>query len=96
MAMVLNAALGAAIEELRKTVLEMKDKVVKRHRPALDRLKDTLKSIEPLLHEMEELNRILDRPTEETERLIQFMMSGRQLVLERSKDQWRWTRCWQA
>lgn len=94
MAMVLDAVVGAVVGELLSAVLEMKDKAVK-FRPTLERLESTLKSIEPLINQIENFNRQLDRPKEETESLIKQMKKGKDLVLECSKVQW-WKCCYKA
>ncbi|CAL0312720.1 unnamed protein product [Lupinus luteus] len=94
MAMLADAVVGALVGELLSAVLEMKDKAVK-FRPTLEQLEFTLKSLGPVINEIENLNRQLDRPKEETESLINQMKRGKELVLECSKVRW-WKCCYMA
>ena len=91
MAMIIDSVVGAAIEGLLDTVLEIKDKAVK-FRPTLERLETTLKTLKPLINQIQGFDKQLDRPKEETERLIKQMEKGKKLVVKCSKVQW-WD-CW--
>ncbi|KAF7828759.1 putative disease resistance protein [Senna tora] len=89
--MLLGAAVGAVVGELLKAILDTKDRAVQ-FRPTLDRLASTLRSIEPVIEQIERYNRQLDRPKEETEKLIQDLKNGKKLVLKCSEIQW-WKCC---
>ncbi|KAJ1436511.1 Powdery mildew resistance protein, RPW8 domain [Sesbania bispinosa] len=94
MAMIVDAVLGHVVDELLTSVSEMKDKAVK-FKPTLEQMEKTLKSIGPVVNQIEELNKRLDRSPEETDRLINHMRSGKELVLKCSKVQW-WNCCYKA
>ncbi|KAL2333615.1 hypothetical protein Fmac_014828 [Flemingia macrophylla] len=94
MAMVLDAVAGKVLDELLNVIVEKKNRAVK-FRPTLERLEDTLKRIRPLAEQIDGLNKRLDRPPEETERLIEQMRKGKDLVEECSKVQW-WNCCYKA
>lgn len=89
--MVLNTVAKKVVDELLSAVSEMKDRAVK-FRPTLEQLETTLKSIEPVVNEIEEFNRRLGRPGEETENIINDMKSGKELVLQCSND-FQWWNC---
>ncbi|KAA8547232.1 hypothetical protein F0562_003904 [Nyssa sinensis] len=86
-----SAALGAAFTELAKAVEDVKDKAVK-FKSILKRLASTLKSIEPVFAEIERLNRVLDRPEEETEMFTDRLIDAKKLVRQCSKIRW-WNYC---
>lgn len=94
MTMVLDAVAGKVLDELLRAVVDMKDRALK-FRATLERLEKTLKSIEPLAKQIDGLNKKLDRPAEETEKLIDLMKNGKNLVLKCNKVEW-WNCCHKA
>ncbi|CAI8609216.1 unnamed protein product [Vicia faba] len=93
MAMVLDAVIGKVVDELLSSVVEMKNKALK-FKSTLERLEKTLESLAPLMNQIDELNKKLDRPAKETERLIQHMKDGKELVLKCcDEDRFQWWNC---
>ncbi|KAK7331130.1 hypothetical protein VNO77_25344 [Canavalia gladiata] len=94
MAMVEDALVGELVSELLSEITEKKDRAVK-FGSNLERLASTLKSIEPIIRQIDGLNKRLDRPAEETQQLIDQIKKGKKLVGECSKVQW-WNCCYMA
>jgi len=94
MAMVLDAVVGKVLDELLSTVVEMKDRAVK-FGSTLEKLHDTLQTVEPLAKQIDGLNKRLDKPPKETKKLIDQMEKGKELVKECSKVDW-WNFCYKA
>ncbi|KAA8547231.1 hypothetical protein F0562_003905 [Nyssa sinensis] len=86
-----GAALGAAFGELLKAVLDVKDRAVK-FKSILSDLAFKLEAIEPVFQEIEKLDRVLDRPVEETNSFIHRLKDAKELVLKCSKIKW-WNYC---
>ncbi|KAJ4828380.1 hypothetical protein Tsubulata_017836 [Turnera subulata] len=76
-----GAALGAIVGELLKVVVEAKDKILM-FRSILKHIEETLQSIIPILKEIEELNKALDRRDEQTARLLEVIEQGKTIVLD--------------
>ncbi|KAK8471528.1 hypothetical protein PHAVU_003G247651 [Phaseolus vulgaris] len=94
MAMVLDAVLGKVLDELLKTVVEMKDRAVK-FRSTLEKLHATLQTVEPVARKIDGINKRLDKPAKETKKLIDQIEKGKELVKECSKvDCWNF--CYKA
>ncbi|KAI4327492.1 hypothetical protein L6164_019945 [Bauhinia variegata] len=89
--MLLEAAVGAVVGELLKAILETKDRAIK-FRPTLERLEDKLRRLEPLIKQIAEYDRRLDRPKEEMEGLIKQMEECKKLVLKCAEINW-WQCC---
>ncbi|KAJ4714947.1 Disease resistance protein [Melia azedarach] len=82
-----GALLGAVFGELLKAVLEAtKEAAVFKSR--LKQLELTLRSVAPTLLEIQRLNKVLDRPEQETKGLIEKLEQGQQLVQKCSKIKW--------
>ncbi|XP_027347379.1 probable disease resistance protein At5g66900 [Abrus precatorius] len=94
MAAVADAVIGKLVDELLSSVLEMKERA-KKFRPTLELLEKTLKRLEKLVKQIDEFNRQLDRPAEETQKLVDQMKNGKELVLKCNQVQW-WNCCYQA
>ncbi|KAA8547229.1 hypothetical protein F0562_003907 [Nyssa sinensis] len=82
-----GAALGAAFGELLKAVLDVKDRAVK-FKSILSDLAIKLEAIQPVFQEIEKLDRVLDRPVEETNSFIYRLRDAKELVLKCSKIKW--------
>jgi hypothetical protein len=64
-------------------------------KPVLKRLNSTLDRIAPIVNDIEQLNKQLDRPEAETKSLIEDMEKGAKLVRKCSKIRW-WNYCFKA
>ncbi|KAJ7951597.1 Disease resistance protein [Quillaja saponaria] len=84
LALVEGGVVGAVFGELLKAVLEVKDKILQ-FNPVLKKLKSTLESIAPVIHEIQKYHEQLDRKKEELRGLIKQMEEGKELVLKCSK-----------
>ncbi|XP_028764113.1 probable disease resistance protein At5g66900 [Neltuma alba] len=80
------------LDELLSKVLEAKDRAIQ-FRPTLERMATTLRSIKPVIEEIKQYNRQLDRSEDETKKLIEDVKNGEKLVLKCSKIQW-WECCY--
>ncbi|KAK4262257.1 hypothetical protein QN277_027839 [Acacia crassicarpa] len=80
------------LDELLSKVLEAKKRAIQ-FKPTLDRLASTIGSIKPVVEQIEQFNRRLDRSEEEIKKLIEDVKYGEQLVLKCSKVQW-WECCY--
>uniref|UniRef100_A0A5B7C9B9 RPW8 domain-containing protein n=1 Tax=Davidia involucrata TaxID=16924 RepID=A0A5B7C9B9_DAVIN len=89
--MAADAVLGAAVGELLKAVLDVKDKAVK-FKSILKNLASTLESIKPVFDDIEKLDKVLDRPPEETNTFTDRLKEAEKLVLKCSKIKW-WNYC---
>lgn len=85
-----GAALGSAFSELFKAVIEVAKQTLN-FKSNLKTLSKTLTSIKPMFDEIEKLNRVLDRPQEETDIFIERLNHGVKLVAKCSTIQ-----CWNA
>ena len=93
--MVLDAVIGKLVDELMSSVVDMKNKALK-FEPTLQRLEATLQSLAPLINQIDELKKKLDRSPNETKSIIKQMKDGKELVLKCSNDdkiQW-WNCCY--
>lgn len=79
-----RTSLGAIFGMLLEVVIRVKDKNVM-FKPLLEDLKSTLESLKPLIEEMTQHNKVLDRPKEELQRFALQMESGVELVCKCSK-----------
>ncbi|KAA8531755.1 hypothetical protein F0562_006528 [Nyssa sinensis] len=82
-----GAALGTAFGELLEAVMEVKDNAIK-FNAVLNSLTSTLNSIEPVFSEIEQLNRVLDRPEEETKMFTYQLERGKTIVRKCSEIRW--------
>lgn len=87
MAFIADAALGVVVDELLKLVIKV-GKQTLNFKSNFKVLENTLKSITPIFREIEKLNRILDRPKEETAQFIDQLDGAKKLVAKCSKIQW--------
>ncbi|XP_027347157.1 probable disease resistance protein At5g66900 [Abrus precatorius] len=94
MAMVREAVVRNSVGELLSAVLETKERAVK-FRSTLEHLGGTLKAIEPLVNQIDVTNQLMDRPAEETQKMIDRMKSGTKLVLKCNKVKW-WNCCYKV
>ncbi|KAF2283676.1 hypothetical protein GH714_013761 [Hevea brasiliensis] len=90
-ALVGGAALGAAFGELLKAVVKARNRALM-FNTILKRMESTLKSIIPVIKEIEELNKVLDRPKQEMGQIMEQIKKGEELVLECSGI--HWLACW--
>lgn len=79
-----EASLGAAFELLFVSVVDATQKVA-RFRSDLDRLKTTLFSIRAVVDDVENFNKILDRPLHEIEAFTVRLTEGEKLIRKCSK-----------
>ncbi|WVZ25252.1 hypothetical protein V8G54_003796 [Vigna mungo] len=94
MAMVLDALVGHVLDELLSTVREMKDRAVK-FRDTLEKLHSILEKVEPMARQIDGLNKRLDKPAKESQKLIDEMKKGKELVNECDKID-LWNCCYKA
>jgi len=94
MAMILDAVLGKVLDQLLSTVVDMKDRAVK-FRDTLNKLHSTLEKVAPMARQIDGLNKRLDKPATETQKLIDQIKQGKELVMECSKVDW-WNFCYKA
>lgn len=87
MAFIADAALGIVVEELLKLVVKV-GKQTLNFKSNLKVLENTLKSITPIFLEIEKLNKVLDRPKEETAQFIDQLDGAKKLVAKCTKIQW--------
>ncbi|KAK2657401.1 hypothetical protein Ddye_010453 [Dipteronia dyeriana] len=80
-----GAFLGAVFGEVLRLVT---DSIRKSHKfkPELEKLKSTLESITPIIQEIVKLNENLDRPKQETEKLIGLLRDAEELIHKCSKQ----------
>ncbi|KAK1370850.1 RPW8 domain-containing protein [Heracleum sosnowskyi] len=79
MAFIIDAALGAGFSELFKVVkVAVRDCL--NFRSNLKNLESTLESVKPMFYEIGKLNRVLNRPEEETDQFIETLNRGVILV----------------
>ncbi|XP_059623805.1 probable disease resistance protein At5g66900 isoform X2 [Cornus florida] len=84
-------ALEAAVGELLSVVLDVTKKAIK-FKSILKDLESTLQKIEPVFAEIEKLNKVLDRPAQETEMFTDRLKKAQKLVYKCSKIRW-WNYC---
>ncbi|KAK6116289.1 hypothetical protein DH2020_049965 [Rehmannia glutinosa] len=85
--LVQGAALGAAFDLLFISVLEATQKIA-RFSSELNRLKSTLCSIKLVIDDIDNFNKILDRPQHETQVFVARLIEGEKLVQRCSKVKW--------
>lgn len=81
-----GAVVGAVFGELLNVVLRVKDNALM-FSSELESMESTLKSIIPVLKEIEELNKLLDRRKEETDQIMEQIKKGEKLVIKCSRVQ---------
>lgn len=86
-------ALDIVFGELLKQIGIAKDKAIK-YKPKLQHMQDTIMQLKPIAKDIEELNRMLDKPDLETERLMQHIREGERLVKECAETVRWWNCCW--
>ncbi|XP_059623791.1 probable disease resistance protein At5g66900 [Cornus florida] len=74
-----GAILGAAVGELLSAILDVKDQAIS-FRPNLERLELSVRSIGPIVCEIEKLDRELDLPVEETKMFTDRLREATELV----------------
>uniref|UniRef100_A0A161ZTL5 RPW8 domain-containing protein n=1 Tax=Daucus carota subsp. sativus TaxID=79200 RepID=A0A161ZTL5_DAUCS len=79
MAFIADAALGTGISELLKVAIAVAKQTLA-FKTNLKSLVKTLQSVKPIFHEIEKLHKVLDRPQDETDRFIEQLRSGVELV----------------
>ncbi|WOH12317.1 hypothetical protein DCAR_0831819 [Daucus carota subsp. sativus] len=79
MAFIADAAMGSAISELLKVVIHVVKQTL-HFKTDLKNLRKTLESVKLVSDELEKLHKVLDRPKEETERFIEQLTRGLELV----------------
>ncbi|XP_061363508.1 probable disease resistance protein At5g66900 [Gastrolobium bilobum] len=82
-----GGAVGAVIQEVLHDALKIIDKG-RDFKPTLERNKDTLDALTPLVEEIKQYSMELDRPREEVERLENEMKAGKELVNKCSEFRW--------
>lgn len=82
-----GGAVGAVIQELLKAALETIDKG-RDFKPTLESNIDTLEALTPLVEEIKQYSKVLDRPTTEIERLVHEIQAGKELANKCSKFGW--------
>ncbi|WVZ25249.1 hypothetical protein V8G54_003793 [Vigna mungo] len=92
MAMFLDPLIGKAFDELLSIVKEKKDRAVK-FRPTLEKLHSILEKVEPMARQINVLIQRLNKP--ESQKLIEELQKGKELVNECSKVDW-WNCCYKA
>ncbi|KAJ6378615.1 hypothetical protein OIU78_028782 [Salix suchowensis] len=80
-------AIGAVFGELLRVVLKVTKKTIM-YKTKLKRIQEILESNIPILEDIEQLNKKLDRGNEETEKIMEVIRNGKTLVLECSKIRW--------
>ncbi|KAK1588713.1 hypothetical protein Q3G72_026312 [Acer saccharum] len=80
-----GALLGAVFGEVLEVVTDSIRKA-RKFKPQLEKLKSTLESITPTIQEIVKLNENLDRPKQETEKLIRLLRDAEELVHKCSKQ----------
>ena len=87
---VVGAAFGEGFTSLHDTVKHVVGQIIM-FKSILKSLESTLDGIAPVVQEIKELSRDLDRPEKETKSLIEKMEKGKELVLKCSKiKRWSW------
>ncbi|KAJ6288600.1 hypothetical protein OIU76_024562 [Salix suchowensis] len=80
-------AIGAVFGELLRVVLKVTKKTIM-CKTKLKQIQEILESNIPILEDIEQLNKKLDRGNEETEKIMEVIRNGKTLVLECSKIRW--------
>ncbi|KAJ6378634.1 hypothetical protein OIU78_028791 [Salix suchowensis] len=80
-------AIGAVFGELLRVVLKVTKKTIM-YKTKLKQIQEILESNIPILEDIEQLNKKLDRGNEETEKIMEVIRNGKTLVLECSKIRW--------
>ncbi|KAK7331131.1 hypothetical protein VNO77_25345 [Canavalia gladiata] len=80
---------GELVSELLSEIMVKKDRAVK-FRRTLEHLASTLKSIEPIIRQIDGVNKRLDWSDEETQKLVDQIKKGKKLVDDCSKVKHRW------
>ncbi|CAJ2646253.1 unnamed protein product [Trifolium pratense] len=83
-----GGAVGALMGETVKYALQTIKKG-QQFRPTLETNMETLDALAPLVEKMKGFNDLLDRPSEEIERLEKHMREGKEIVEESKKFTWR-------
>ncbi|GAU17399.1 hypothetical protein TSUD_232750 [Trifolium subterraneum] len=83
-----GGAVGALMGETVKYALETYKKG-REFRPTLQTNIETLDALAPLVEKMKDFNDLLDRPSEEIERLEKHMREGKEIVEKSKKFTWR-------
>ncbi|CAN1164993.1 Probable disease resistance protein At5g66900 [Linum perenne] len=86
-----GAALGALLGELLRAVVKVQRKTLM-FKHILESLQSTLDAIIPIVEEIQDLDKVLDRDKREVGKLLEEIKRGKKLVLECSKI--RWYACW--
>ncbi|EEF40015.1 Disease resistance protein ADR1, putative [Ricinus communis] len=89
-----GAVLGAILGELLEAVLRAKNRTFM-FKSILKRMECTLETVTPIVKEIEELNKVLDRRNEEMGIIMKEIRKGKKLVLECSGMQWYYA-CWRT
>ncbi|KAA8531756.1 hypothetical protein F0562_006527 [Nyssa sinensis] len=84
--LILGAAMGLAFDELRKAVQELKDNTDK-YETILNRLASTLKDLDPVVRDIEKLNKALKRPEEEIRMFTARLEKGEKLIRKCSETE---------
>ncbi|WOG93125.1 hypothetical protein DCAR_0312406 [Daucus carota subsp. sativus] len=87
MAFIADAALGIVVDELLKLVVKVAKQTIN-FKSNFKVLENTLNSVTPIFLEIEKLNKVLDRPKEETALFIDQLNRAKELVAKCSKIQW--------
>lgn len=83
-----GASLGSVMSLLMTAVVDVTQNVAT-FNFGLDRLKETLSTVKPLIEDIEKLNELLDRPQQETDSFLCQLKRGEKLVRKCSK-----IKCW--
>ncbi|KAB5547770.1 hypothetical protein DKX38_011176 [Salix brachista] len=86
-AMLGGNAIGAVFGELLRVVVEVTKKTIM-YKTKLKQIQEILEFNIPILEQIEQLNKKLDRGNEETEKIMEVIRNGKTLVLECSKIRW--------
>ncbi len=94
----LGAVFGLGFTMLYDAVKDVRSKVVK-FKSILEILESTLDNLAPVVRDINQLNEKLDKNKKETDRLIEVMKEGKELVdkcLEIREWKWNWKYCYKA